>query len=110
MDELQTILPTFPPSTDEKVERPDDYIILKFKYRRRSDRNPLGSFGYWSAFIYTKSYSITTIDDYALRVKLHLKAKGYDITDSDNGDYYDSMLKRYRLEIEFRMPRGEVII
>lgn len=109
MDELKAVLPTFPPNTSEKVTRPDDYIVLAFKYRRKSETNSLGSFGYWSVYIYTKANTITKIDGYALQVKRLLKSKGYEITDSDNGDYYDIMLQRYRLEIEYRIPKGEIL-
>lgn len=110
MEQLDSVLPTFPPNTHEDVKRPEDYIVLSFKYRRKSERNSLGSFSYWSAYIYTTSDTITTIDEYALKVKLFLKSKGYEITDTDNGDYYDTLLKRYRLEIEFRIPKGEILI
>lgn len=110
MEDLAVVLPTFPPNTSENVSRPDDYIVLSFKYRRKSDRNSLGSFAYWSAFIYTKADSITTIDGYAFAVKRLLKEKGYEVTDTDTGDYYDITLKRYRLEIEYRVPKGEILV
>lgn len=118
MDRLKEILPTYQLSptpmipglqfgeTGDELDRPDDYIVLRFSHRMPSATNRLGSFAYWKVQIYVHSNSIIGIDDYGQRVRQLIKDMGYEVTYSETGDYFDTMLSRYRLEIEYRIPQG----
>nr|DAV59442.1 MAG TPA: hypothetical protein [Caudoviricetes sp.] len=116
MDKLKEILPTFQLSPspmlpgiefeEELEDRPDDYIVLRYSHRMPSATNSLGSFAYWKVQIYVHSNSIIGIDEYSRKVRNIIKAMGYEVTYAETGDYFDTMLSRYRLEIEYRIPQG----
>lgn len=116
MDRLKEILPTFQLSPspmlpgvefdEQHEERPDDYIVLRYSHRMPSATNSLGSFAYWKVQIYVHSNSIIGIDDYGRTVRNLIKDMGYEVTYAETGDYFDTMLSRYRLEIEYRIPQG----
>lgn len=118
MDRLKEILPTFQPNpapsipglafTQNEPERPDNYIILAYSHRMPSATNSLASFAYWKVKIYVHSNSIIPIDEYGARVRRLIQSVGYEVTYAEVGDYYDSALSRYRLEIEYRIPQGGI--
>lgn len=118
MDELSAILPTFAPDPrpqipglffneeELKETRPDDYIILAYSHRMPSATNRLGSFAYWSVSIYVKADSIIPIDEYGNKVRQLINRVGYEVTSAETGDYFDTTLDRFRLQIEYRIPQG----
>lgn len=116
MDRLKEILPTFQLSPspmlpgvefdEQDTDRPDDYIVLRYSHRMPSATNSLGSFAYWKVQIYVHSNSIIGIDEYSRKVRNIIKDMGYEVTYAETGDYFDTMLSRYRLEIEYRIPQG----
>ena len=118
MDRLKEILPTFQPNpapsipgltfTQNEPDRPDNYIILAYSHRMPSSTNSLASFAYWKVKIYVHSNSIIPIDEYGARVRRLIQSVGYEVTYAEVGDYYDSALSRYRLEIEYRIPQGGI--
>jgi hypothetical protein len=56
--------------------------------------------------VYVEGGSLVPIDDFVEQVEKVFKQNDIDYTLAVTGDYYDSLVGKYRNTLEFKTPRG----
>lgn len=110
---FETVLPAFYIANDDpqkayKLSDIDDhnFIVLVYDHQEPSGTNSLGSFRFWKVHVYVEGGSLVPIDDFVEQVEKVFKQNDMDYTLAVTGDYYDSLVGKYRNTLEFKTPRG----
>lgn len=114
MNLIDEVLPCFYMANDDPVKTYQlsktnhNFVVLIFDHVEPSARNGLASFRVWRVCVFVEGGSLLPIDEYVSQLEKKFEAASIENMRGNTGDYFDTLLGKYRNEIQLRTPRGAI--